>query len=147
MKKSILALFFLFLANAPTHACECIFGQHTLKEWVAKYEYIFYAEVPPNPDGMLGNKHFSKLKVKEIFKGKINTYIREGFLQIENDLSLCSQIFNPGEKILIFANEGKSGYLSTSTCDLNRVFASEEDFRNQRKEIKKATRKKLLGIF
>ena len=164
MKKVCLFLFFSILIYSPAKACECIFGPHTLKEWAKNYPYIFYAEVESlvdnqiegfedtiyalhNSQYFLKGGYHPKLKVKEVFKGKVSNFIQEGYLVMNNGWTFCGDFFRPGEKILIFAHEGQYGTLSTSTCDLNRVFASEEEFLSQREEIKKATRKKLLGIF
>ena len=86
-------------------------------------------------------------KVKEIFKGNVQDYIQDGYLTMNNGWSLCGDFFKPGDKILFFAYEGSEGTLATSTCSLNRRYLTDEDFLIERRELKKATRGKFIGIF
>lgn len=164
MKKGIILLFFAVFLAFSSEACECIFGKHTLREWAKGYKYIFYAEVKEIVDPkirgfentmtflhdasyvQIGGYH-PKLKVKEIFKGNVQEYIQDGYLTMNNGWSLCGDFFKPGDKILFFAYEGSEGTLATSTCSLNRRYLTDEDFLIERREVKKATRGKFIGIF
>lgn len=163
MKKSICLLLFAFFIHFQSSACECIFIAENLQEKAKKYDYIFFAEVESLVDNQFegfertiyfkydstyhkkGGYH-PKLRVLEVFKGKVKKKMTGEYLLMENDWSNCAEFFRPGELILIFGNTEQKGGVATSSCASNWTFESLEDFHVKKKEIRKATRRKFLGI-
>lgn len=135
-----------------------------LQEKAKKYDYIFFAEVESLEDDQVegfertiyfkydstyykkGGYH-PKLRILEVYKGKVKKKMTGEYLLMDNDWSNCGEFFRPGELILIFGYKGQKGGVATSNCSSNWILNSEEEFSLKKNEIDKATRRKFLGIF
>lgn len=163
MKKFFIFFFSAFLIYFKLSACECIIIAENLQEKAKKYDYIFFAEVESLVDHQIEGfertiyfkydstyykrgGYFPKLRVLEVFKGKVNKKMIGEYLLMDNDWSFCSEHFIPGQFMLIFGSLGHNGSIATSTCASNWTFESQEDFDLKKKEIQKAARRKFLGI-
>lgn len=163
MKKTSFVLFFALFLGLESYACKCAFSSEDLARQIEDSEFLFYARVESLADSQIdgfektlyflrdstyykkGGYH-PRLEVLEIFKGDLKEEMEGGFLIMDNGWSNCGEYFYPGQLILIFGYRGGNGGLSTSICSSNLTFKSQEDFSLKKKEIKKATRRKFLGI-
>ncbi|HSF55171.1 MAG TPA: hypothetical protein VLA71_15555 [Algoriphagus sp.] len=142
-----------------------MFQKETLKEQMARYEFVFYAQVDSIMDSEiegfgstiyyynLDSAYFTqtgyhpKLKDIEIIKGKLKEQLVDGTLVMGgNSWSMCSRTFKVGERLLIFGNRGGNERISTTICDPIWVFQSHEEYLLKKEEMQKATQRKFLGI-
>ncbi len=156
-------MLFAFVIHFQSSACECVILAGSLQDHSKRYDYIFFAEVESLVDSQVegfentiylssdstyykkGGYH-PQLRVLEVFKGKVKKKMTGEYLLMDNGWSIDSEYFQPGQLMLIFGSAGQNGGIATSSCASNWTFESLEDFNLKKKEIRKATRRKFLGI-